>query len=162
MAAILSRTDQYDWAKLSMVMGVVDALRADLEAGYLHTLPELIHAELFGDFLEMADHLLEEGYRDAAAVLAGGTLESHIRQLCYAHGVSVESSTATGPRPKKAEQLNSDLAHQGAISKIDSKNVTAWLGLRNSAAHAKYADYSQEQVRILVTAVRDFITRNPG
>ena len=32
--------------------------------------------------LEMAEHLLAADYKDAAAVLGGGVLEEHLRQLC--------------------------------------------------------------------------------
>jgi hypothetical protein len=36
--------------------GLLRALRADYAAGYLRKISELIHADLFSDFLEMADH----------------------------------------------------------------------------------------------------------
>ena len=62
--------------------GILEALRADLEAGYLKTVEELIHADLFADFIEMASYLLIENYKDAAAVIGGSTLGAHLRQLC--------------------------------------------------------------------------------
>ena len=71
-----------DRVLLRSLAGVVESLRASLKAGYLETASELIHGEVFGDFLEMADHLLERGYKDAAAVVTGSTLEAHLRQLC--------------------------------------------------------------------------------
>jgi hypothetical protein len=45
------------------------------------------------------------------------------------------------------------------VDKAVQKNVTAWLDLRNKAAHGKYAEYQGEQVSLLLAAVRDFITR---
>ena len=36
---------------------------------------ELIHASVFADFLQMADYLVDSGYKDAGAVIAGSTLE---------------------------------------------------------------------------------------
>ena len=48
------------------VIGVVQSLRDDIEAGYLESQRELIHGEVFADFLEMASHLHREGYKDAA------------------------------------------------------------------------------------------------
>jgi len=160
--AVLVRKDLNDFSKLQMAMGILEALRADIAAGYLNSLPELIHGDIFADYLEMADHLLEERYKDAGAVLAGGTLESHLRQLSQAKGIPTTTPTASGPRPKKAEQVNADLAQAGVLTKPDSKNVTAWLALRNNAAHANYDQYSAEQVRLLVSSVRDFISRNPA
>lgn len=62
--------------------GILQGLRSDVAAGYLRSQRELIHAELFADFLEMSQHLLNEGYKDAAAVIAGSSLEAHLRQLC--------------------------------------------------------------------------------
>lgn len=123
---------------------------------------ELIHGEIFGDFLEMADHLLNEGYKDAAAVIAGGTLEAHLRQLCIKHSIDTEITTSQGIRPKKADQMNADLTKANAYSKLDQKNVTAWLGLRNKAAHADYESYEVHQVGLLVSSIRDFITRVPA
>jgi len=43
---------------VKFLVGILKALRADYVAGYLHTVESLIHADLFADFLEMADHLL--------------------------------------------------------------------------------------------------------
>ena len=62
---------------------------------------------------------------------------------------------------KKADRLNSELASREIYNKLDLKNVTAWLDLRNKAAHSKYDDYSIDQVRIMYSGVSEFISRNP-
>lgn len=139
-------------------IGVAKSLLSDVLNGYLKSLEELVHAELFGDFLEMADHLNSNGYKDAAAVIAGSTLESHLRQLCGKHGVPV---TDKG-KPRKADTLNADLVKVGSYSKLDQKSVTAWLGLRNDAAHGNYGAYDPKQVTLFISSIRDFITRNPA
>ena len=145
------------------IVGVVVALQADLKAGYLKTVSELIHGEVFGDFLEMGDHLLERGYKDAAAVVTGSTLEAHLRQLCQKFGIQVEVADSRGNlRAKKADRMNSDLAGASAYSNLDQKSVIGWLDLRNKAAHGKYDEYSSAQVALLNQAVRDFISRNPA
>ncbi|NMY42525.1 hypothetical protein HBN76_14480 [Pseudomonas sp. WS 5013] len=142
----------------SSIIGVVQAARDDLSAGYINTLIELVHAETFSDFLDMASHLQEAGYKDAAAVITGSTLESHIRGLCYKHGIDIEING----QPAKADRLNSELTKAEAYSKLDNKNVTAWLDLRNKAAHGKYTEYTKEQVDLLIASVRDFIARTPA
>lgn len=152
----------HDFDKLAMIIGVIESLKFDLEAGYLANFSELIHGEIFGDFLEMAEHLSDEGYKDAAAVIAGSALEAHLRQLCIKNGISVEMSTAKGIQPKKADAMNSELGSANLISKLDQKSVTAWLDLRNKAAHGRYTEYVKEQVALLITGIRDFITRNPA
>ena len=142
--------------------GVLNALQFDVEHGYLTTVRELAHADVFADFLEMADYLCSEGYKDAAAVLAGGALESHLRQLCEKNSVDTDFATPDGPKPKKAETMNADLAKSSVYFKLEQKNITAWLDLRNKAAHAKYEEYTVEQVALMLQGVRDFILTHPA
>lgn len=144
------------------LFGVVEALRDDVAAGHLRSVQELIHGELFADFLDMSEHLLSEGYKDAGAVIAGSSLEAHLKKLCTKHGTSLSLATSGGSRPKKAEAMNIDLAKASAYSAIDQKNVTAWLGLRNAAAHGDYSKYTADQVKNLINEVRDFIKRAPA
>lgn len=143
---------------LGPLRGMLQALRADYEAGHLQSVIELVHADIFADFLDMADYLLQQGYKDPAAVVTGSVLEAHLRKLGEKHGIPV--FRADGTR-KKADSLNSELA-AGAYSKLDQKNVTAWLDLRNKAAHGQYNEYTKEQVALMLQGVRDFATRYPA
>ena len=136
-------------------VGALRALRRDYAEGYLNTIQGLIRAELFADFIEMAEHLLGQGYKDPAAVLVGGVLEEHLRSLCSTSSISVLVSG----RPKKADAMNAELCAAGAYNKLDQKNVTAWLDLRNKAAHAQYDEYTSEQVGTMLSGVREFIAR---
>jgi hypothetical protein len=149
--------------KATTIVGIVQALRADVANGYAETVSALARAEVFADFLDMAQYLLDSGYKDAAAVIAGSSLESHLRQLSVKFGVATTYQEASGAtKARKAESLNADLAKAGAYSGTDQKNVTAWLGLRNEAAHGDYAKYDEKQVAVLVLAVREFIARIPA
>lgn len=156
--AALKKHGENEAHNLIVLPGILKALRTDYEAGYLQSVNEIIHGDVFGDFLEMADYLLAEGYKDPAAVLAGGVLEEQLRKLCQANSIPVTK----GLLPKKADGLNSDLAGANVYSKLDQKSITAWLGLRNNAAHGKYDEYSRKQVALMVQGVRDFVTRNPA
>jgi hypothetical protein len=91
---------------VNQLLGILRALRADYVAGYISSVAELIHADLFADFLEMWDHLLSRDYKDPAAVLAGSVLEGHLRKLCEKAGIPTVKDTA----PKKADLLNAELA----------------------------------------------------
>lgn len=153
---------EWDSVKMVNILGVVSALRHDLVAGYMKTFEELIHGELFSDFLDMASYLLEEGYKDAAAVIGGTSLESHLKQLAKKFNININISTRSGTRPMKADSLNAELVKTTSYSVLDQKNVTAWLDLRNKAAHGSYDSYTKEQVILMIAGIRDFITRNPA
>jgi hypothetical protein len=139
--------------------GILQAIRNELAGGWLRTARGLIASELFADFLEMVEHLLNEGYKDPAAVLLGGVLEEHLRQLCASKGVVVVETKAGKVVPRKTDTLNADLTKAGAYKMLDQKNVTAWLELRNKAAHGRYTEYNAEQVRVMQSGVAEFIAR---
>ena len=139
--------------------GILSAAREELAGGWLTTTKGLVSAEIFSDFLEMAQHLLDEGYQDPAAVMAGSVLEEHLRQLCQKHDIPTETTKQGRPHPKKAEALNADLAKKQVYNKLDQKNVTAWLDLRNKAAHGKYQEYTKEQVSLMLQSLSDFLVR---
>ena len=139
---------------------ILNSIRQEIEGDWLFTVKGLIAAELFADFLEMADHLLEQGYKDPAAVIIGSVLEEHLRQLCSANSIPIEIENNKGVLiPKKADRLNSDLAKEGVYSKLDQKAVTMWLDLRNKAAHGKYDEYTSEQVTNMYSGITEFMAR---
>ena len=156
--AIMNQYGVENGYAIGLHLGILRAMRADYAAGYLSSVTELIHADLFADFLEMSDHLLSQGYKDPAAVVIGSVLEEHLRKLCKKFNVS----TVNGTAPKKTDLLNAELAGASIYSKLDQKSVTAWLDLRNKAAHGKYSEYTKEQVQALQDGLRHFISRYPA
>lgn len=139
--------------------GILNAAKKEIDGGWLVTVKGLVSAEIFSDFLEMVEHLLQEGYKDPAAVMAGSVLEEHLRQLCNREGVPFEDEKSDKVSPKKADRLNNDLASAGVYNKLDQKSVTSWLDLRNKAAHGKYTEYTKEQVELMYQGVANFISR---
>lgn len=140
--------------------GILISVKHEIDNGWLFTLKSLITSEIFSDFLEMAKYLLEEKYKDPAAVMIGSVLEEHLRQLCIKNLIPIELLKDNKPQAKKADLLNSDLARKNVYNKLEQKNITAWLDLRNKAAHGKYSEYSHQQVEIMYLGVLDFISRN--
>ena len=142
-------------------IGILTAVRTEIAGGWINTTRGLVSAEVFADFLEMAEHLLTENYKDPAAVMIGSVLEEHLRQLAGKCNVPVEELKDGKMVPRKVDTINADLQKAGAYNKLDQKGVTGWLDLRNKAAHGKYSEYGKEQVELLLATVRDFIVRHP-
>jgi len=155
-SAITLNSHQYQSKQL---VAILEAMKSDYAAGYMRTIQEMIHADLFSDFLEMAEHLSAEGYKDPAAVLAGSVLEGHLRNLCEKNGLPVPDA---GAKPLKADRLNANLKTADVYSTLDQKQVTAWLDLRNNAAHGNYDRYTQEQADLMISGIQNFIARNPA
>ncbi len=145
---------------LNCMKGILLGIKEEIEQGWLTSVKGLVSAEIFTDFLEMAEHLLKEGYKDPAAVMIGSTLEEHLRQLCNSNEIDTFFMRGEKEVPKKADVLNADLTKEGIYNMLDQKQVTAWLDLRNKAAHGKYDEYTKEQVEQMLQGVLNFISRN--
>jgi hypothetical protein len=142
-------------------LGIVAAAYGDFRKGHLLSLKELIRGELFDDYLQQASHLLENGYKDAAAVIAGGTLEEHLRQLCRKHEIETEVTTRRGTESKKASAMNEELKDH-VYPQNDWRSVQVWLDVRNDAAHQKYDSYDDEKVGLMIDGIRHFLSRYPA
>ncbi|MEU9920708.1 hypothetical protein AB0H51_05185 [Streptomyces griseoluteus] len=144
--------------RLREVRVVAIGLRDDLVSGWVESVVELVHADTYRDYLEMAEQLLAKGYKDAAAVITGTSLEVHVRALCVKNGVA----THVAGRPKKADTMNADLKKTNVYDGLQQKEVTAWMDLRNKAAHGDYGTYDRDQVRRLIDGVEAFMRKYPA
>ena len=133
--------------------GIVQGIQRDLQTGMLDDLRGLLQAEVFADFLEMAEHLLDGGYKDPAAVLLGAVLVDTLRKISAAHSVHI---TAANGRPMTIDPINTALAKAGAYGALVQKQITSWANLRNDAAHGHFAKYDVDQVRQMLLFTQKF------
>lgn len=129
---------------------ILKAAKADYESGYLFDTRVLIEAEVFGDFLEQAEHLLSQGYFQPAAVIAGSVLEDGLRKLCARKGILLQPKATINP-------MNDALAKAGVYNKLTQKRITALADIRNSAAHGKWTEFSEKDVEDMIRDVRRFM-----
>lgn len=139
--------------------GILQALRQDVAAGYTQTIEELIHAELFDDFLEMASELLAKKYTGPAAVVAGSVLEEHLRKLAGKHDVG---RTDAKGRAKSVEALSVELRDAGAFLEIRRKGIQSWYAQRTAGAHGKADTLLDSEVARMIDAIRDFVADHPA
>ena len=152
-------TDSHFPSNVEAGLEILKAIRDEIAGDWLFEVKSLVTAEVFNDYLEMAEYLLQEHYKDAAAVITGSTLEEHLRQLCRKNGIPVTRQKEGKDVPLKADVLNSELAKADVYSKLDQKTVTAWLDLRNKAAHGEYDGYNADQVKGMIASVTEFMAR---
>ncbi len=142
-----------NYGHLCEIWGALKGLRHALDAGLLQDLRRLLQADIFADFLEMAEHLLSEGYKDASAGLIGGVLEDALRKLSASNNLPL---LTTASKPLTIEPLNVNLAKAGVYSSLTKKQVTSWADLRNNAAHGDYGKYTADDVRQMLLFVQRF------
>ena len=149
-------SDPYDTA---IGQGILFAAKQEIDNGWLTSIKGIVSSEIFSNFLDMAVHLLEQGYKDPAAVMTGSVLEEHLRQLCQDNALTTDTQKEGRSIPKKSDTMNAELAKASVYNALSQKSVTAWLDLRYKAAHGKYTEYTSEEVRLMQQGVTDFIAR---
>jgi len=135
---------------LDMGLGILKSLKEDMGKGILQKGIELAKAEVFTDFLDMADHLLEKGYKDPAASLIGAVLEIELKNLCVRNEIKVKDNDEISCINGKLK--DKEVYHQPMRSQIE-----AWKKIRDKADHGEFQEYSIGQVKDFLSGVRKFI-----
>ena len=148
-----NRMHNRHYLHVAEVAGILKAVQHDIKSGMLANFRSLIQAEVFADFLDMAEHLHRENYKDASAVLLGAVLEDSLRKIADANGVDIMNSNG---KPLTIDPLNVALAKKGVYNALVQKQITSWANLRNDAAHGYFDKYDSAQVQQMLLFVQNF------
>ena len=130
--------------------GILRAALDDLVNGYLFDIRLLIEAEVFTDFIEMAQYLIDQGYKDPAASLGGAVLEDGLRRIAASKGLLIKKSDGI-------DTLNNSIAKAGVYNKLMQSKIDSWRQIRNSADHGKFNEYNRSDVQVLLAGVKDLL-----
>jgi hypothetical protein len=130
--------------------GVLLAAKRDLEGGFVGKLETLVAADIFNDFIEMAEHLIELGYKDPAASLVGAVLEDGLRKIAKAHGVTLKTK-------EDIASLNAKLADVQVYNRLTQKRVQVWNDIRNNADHGLFSEYDIALIKEMAVGVASFL-----
>ena len=132
-------------------LAVFQAAKEDIEGGYLQKVETLVSASVFSDFLEMAEYLLDNGYKDPAASLIGAVLEDGLRRICSNNNITVKSDDNIG-------SLSQKLAQKHVYNPLQQKQIQVWNNIRNNADHGTSEQYNMDDVKDMLDSVRKFLT----
>ena len=135
------------------IVGILKGVQHEIQNGLLINFRSLIQAEIFADFLEMAEYLLGEGYKDASAVLLGAVLEDSLRKIADSNGIDTVN---TQGKPLSIEPLNVSLRKNEVYGPLVQKQITSWANLRNDAAHGHHDRYDRDQTKQMLLFVQKF------
>jgi len=131
---------------------ILKAAKEDIEGGYLKKLEDLVAADIFTDLLEMAEYLLEQGYKDPAASLIGAVLEDGLRKIAKNSGITLKSK-------ENISSLNHKIAGVQIYKRLAQKQVEVWNEIRDNADHGKFSEYNADSVKDMCSGVRDFLEK---
>lgn len=145
----------------SVFEAAVGSLEAGLrivDSGGITTVLEAVRVQTVSEVLDQAEALLPHAI--AAAVLAGGALETHLLHLCQRNALTWQGDGSIG----KYDGAIAQARNSGAVvyQAEDSKLITGWGGVRNLAAHepTKF-NYQAADIQLMVQGIRQFVARVP-
>jgi hypothetical protein len=132
---------------------IMKAASTDLKGGYLKRIEDLVSADVFSDFLEMAAYLLEQGYKDPAASLVGAVLEDGLRRIAKATNTTLKSR-------EDISSLSKKLADGQIYNRMMQKQIEVWSEIRNNADHGHFDQYVSQDVKGMLDGVRSFLAQH--
>jgi hypothetical protein len=147
--------------ELEGCVGILEALREDLEKGFLDNLNLKIEAEIAANYMDQAESLLGEGIPGKfdhvpAAVLAGAVLEKALRTLCSQQQPTIITVDAKG-NPKTLNPLIDDLKKAAVFNELKAKQLRAWADVRNKAAHGEFGQFKKADVEQMIRGINTFL-----
>lgn len=146
-----------NYEHFTQVLGIAKAVQHDIRNGLLVKLQSLAQAEVLADFLERGEHLLDDGYKDAAAVIIGTVLENVLRKLCERATLPL---VGEGGKPLTMESLNAQLAKAEVYSRLVQKQITSWAQVFGQAARGEFDGYTLEHVKMMLLFVQGFTSEH--
>jgi len=144
---------------LPQLFGVFQAAHRLLQEGRIRTLNDAVRAETEVELLDQADMLRNTDRLAAATVIAGGALETHLRNLLVKYSLPIPGAGSINAYNLAIAQARNNGTTTN-ITPADTSQITAWGQMRNGAAHdpGNYKG-TKEQVDLMVRGIRDFIAR---
>lgn len=131
-------------------LGILHAMREDIDGGYLTSLKTLVSAEVFLELLDQAEYLLKQSYKDAAASVTGALLENGLRRIAVLKGVKVKAGD-------DLNALDNRCAQAQVYSVLARRKLQVWITVRNNADHGHFNEYLSSDVEEMISGVRGFL-----
>jgi hypothetical protein len=144
--------------RASHLVSILLSFAEYVESGLKDEIPPQRRAQLdiVSDLLEQANKLLDDTavHGAAPAVLIGATLEEFLRTWVEREGLSLENKKPSLDTYAKV------LREANLIEKQDLKDITAWAGIRNDAAHGNWEKVeSKEKISLMLQGVNLFMRK---
>lgn len=136
----------------AFIKGFLNALKIDIENNLLTSLQDQVAGEIYGDFISLSKQLIDEGFKEPAAVLACGALEDSMKKFATKNGMNVfDADLSTVVNSLKAS---------GLIKGTQAGVVQSYVKLRNKTFHAQFDKIELPEVSSLIAFIESFVLEN--
>ena len=135
---------------MSHYLSVLRALAEELQMGFLYGVEMLVARDMLDTIIEETKALLRVKYKDAAAIYCRVILETSVKKLCDNNKISYR-------KKEKLGSLSDKLRKKGFLNLPEWRQIQAWTDIGNSAAHGKFSDYTEDDVKNMLNGIENFV-----
>lgn len=142
------------WMVPSTVWSICENLKRlkfDIENGLLKWFESKISAEIFDTFLDHWEVYLKNNRKNEAWVIIGITFEDTVRKLARLNAIEENGV--------KLDEIISRLQSSDIFTPIEAKRARSCAAVRTSAAHAKWDEFSENDVQSTLAFTRELISK---
>jgi hypothetical protein len=132
--------------QISSMIGVLQSLLRDIDAGLTANLTDRVRAEVFDDFLDHAEAYFREG-RKECGVIAGVVFEDTLRRIAEKHD----------EHDPKVDALISNLVKKQVFTAVKGKRARAAADVRTKATHVQWNEFDLSDVKDCISFTRELI-----
>ncbi len=131
------------------MIGVLENLMRDIDAGLIASLADRVRAEVFDEFLDHAEAYHKEG-RKESGVIAGVVFEDTMRRIAQKH-------RADDP---KIDTIITNLVKKDVFTEVKAKRARAAADVRTKATHARWSEFDLSDVQTCIGFTRELIANH--
>jgi hypothetical protein len=131
------------------IKGIFKAAKADFDGSYLFNLQASVSGEIFGDFVSLAKAILQENFKDVAAVLACAALEDALKRYADLNGLDVNN--------KVMQEVVSAIKSKGLVTGAQKTLLDSMPKIRDYAMHANWEKITSQDVGSVIGFVEQFL-----
>lgn len=132
-------------------LAIIQSAKENYEKGYIFDQKALIEANLLGSALQQAEDLFSNKYLQAAAIVAGVALETHLKSLCEQKAIVI---TEANPG---IQAYNQGLYKAKVYSQPQMQEIATWGSIRNAAAHGNWGEFTKDHIDMMIKGVTRFL-----
>ena len=130
------------------IFGLLNSAFTEWKEGFLERIEFIIAAETFDDFLEHSEEYHKASKKIEACVLASAVLEDTLKKIALKNSVSQNQSL---------EPLIDELTNNNIFTPVKAKKFKSYVGIRNSALHARWGEFDIKDVGYLIKGIKELI-----
>jgi len=124
--------------------------QGEVKSGFLYKIERLISNDFFDSINEQAEYLVNNGYKDVAAILGRVVIENTLKEVAKERKISFLDDI-------KLSALNELLWKNGVYEKNIWRLMQGHIDVGNFAAHGEFDKYAEKSVKEMLRWIRETV-----